>query len=112
LGEATDANLRLGALDLGRRQVVGHPRGDDGVTRGMLGIGLLSDYAFGVVDGALELEPRAQSPLPSAAERIARWHDLPRCPDVPGCVSAQVEPGDGVRFRLRAGASSPGAQTY
>jgi len=112
LGEATEADLRLGALDLGRRQVVGHPRGDDGVTRGMLGIDLLSDYAFGVADGALQLEPRAPSPLASAAERIGRWHDLPRCPDVPGCVSAQLEPGDGVRVRVRAVASTPGAHRY
>jgi len=112
LGEATDADLRLGALDLGRRQVVGHPRGDDGVTFGMLGIDILSDYAFGVADGALQLEPRAPSPLPSAAERMGRWHDLPRCPDVPGCVSAQLEPGDGVRIRVRAVASTPGAHRY
>jgi hypothetical protein len=78
----------------------------------MLGIDLLSDYAFGVADGALQLEPRAPSPLPSAAERIGRWHDLPRCPDVPGCVSAQLEPGDGVRIRVRAVASTPGAHRY
>jgi len=113
LGEATDAALRLGGVDLGRRQIVGHPRGDDGVTRGYLGLDLLADYAFGVPDGAaLELEQRAQSPLSSVRERIGRWHDLPRCPDAPGCVSAQLEPTDGVRFRVRVLASSPRAYRY
>jgi hypothetical protein len=113
LSDATDADLRLGGLDLGRRQIVGHPRGDDGVTLGYLGLDLLADYAFGVSDGAaLELERRPSSSLPSVRERIRRWPDLPRCPDVPGCVSAQLEPTDGVRFRMRALASSPGAYRY
>ena len=112
LGEATRAELRLGALELGQRQVVAHPRAPEGPTRGMLGLDVLSDFAFGVSDGALELEPRAASPLTSAPERIARWPDLPRCPDLPGCVAAALEPTAGVHVRIRVAATAPRAQRY
>jgi predicted aspartyl protease len=114
LNAATRAELRLGALELGQRQVVAHPRATGGPTRGMLGLDLLSDFAFGVTDGALELEPRAPSPLTSAPDRLARWLDLPRCPDQPGCATAQLEPsaGVGVHVRIRIAATPPRAQRY
>jgi hypothetical protein len=118
LSEATRADLRLGALDLGPRQVVAHPRATEGLTHGMLGLDVLSDFAFGVTDGALELEPRAASPLTAAAVRVGRWKDVPRCPDLPGCVAAEIEPtagvgaGVGVDVRIRVAATAPRAQRY
>ena len=116
LSEATQADLRLGELDLGQRQVVAHPRSTEGPARGMLGLDVLSDFAFGVTDGALELEPRAPSPLTSAAARVARWRDLQRCADLPGCVAAGLEPSAGVgaavHVRIRVAASAPRAQRY
>lgn len=107
LGEATDADLRLGDIDLGRRQVVAHPRMADGPDAGLLGLDLLSDYAFGVSSGAFELAPRASSPFAAATDRIARWRDLPGCAGVLGCVAVQLEPAATVRVRVRAAASSP-----
>lgn len=112
LGEASDADLRLGDQDLGHRPLVAHPRVPEGPDRGMLGLDLLSDYAFGVSAGALELVPRAPSPLAVAAERVGRWRDLPRCPGLPGCVTAQVEPGPGAGVRVRTAASSARAWRY
>jgi len=106
LDEATDAVLRLGETDLGRRQVVVHPHGNDGLTRGMLGLDVVGDYAFGVTDGALVLAPRAPTPFAAAPERIARWRDLPSCPGVPGCVSVQLEPAERIRVRVRSSVSS------
>jgi predicted aspartyl protease len=112
LGEATEAAVRLGDLELGRRQLVAHPRAPDGPDRGMLGLDLLSDYAFGVSAGALDLVPRAPSPLASARERIGRWRDLPRCPGLPGCVAAHLEPGAGVRIRIRVAGAAARGQRY
>jgi hypothetical protein len=112
LDEATDAVLRLGESDLGRRQLVAHPRGNDGPTRGMLGLDILSDFAYGVSDGALELARRAPSPFAGAPERVARWRGLPRCLGLPGCVTAQPEPAAGFRVRIRTAASSPGPWRY
>jgi hypothetical protein len=112
LGEASEADIRLGGEDLGHRPIVAHPRALEGFDRGMLGLDLLSDYAFGVSAGTLELVRRAPSPLAVAAERVERWRDLPRCPGLPGCVAAQVEPGAGARLRVRTAASSPRAWRY
>ncbi|HEY7373890.1 MAG TPA: aspartyl protease family protein [Polyangia bacterium] len=112
LGEASDADVRLGDQDLGRRPIVAHPRAPEGSDRGMLGLDLLSDYAFGVSAGVLELVRRASSPLAGAAERVERWRDMPPCPGLPGCVAAQVEPGTGARVRVRTAASSPRAWRY
>lgn len=112
LADATDADLRLGDIALGRRQLVAHPHAFEGPDRGMLGLDLLYDYAFGVSAGALDLIARAPSPLASAGERVGRWRDLPRCPGVPGCVTAQLEPVAGVRVRVRVAASSVRGQRY
>jgi predicted aspartyl protease len=112
LGDATDADLRLGDLDLGRRQLVGHPRMPEGPERGLLGLDMLSEYAFGVSAGALDVVRRAASPLATTSDRVARWRDLPSCPGVPGCVAAQLEPGGDVRVRFRVVASSRRAQRY
>ncbi len=112
LGEATDAELRLGERDLGRRQLVGHPRRTEGPDRGVLGLDVLSEYAFGVSAGALDVVRRAASPLATARDRVARWGELPRCPGVPGCVAAQLEPGGDVRVRVRVVASSRRAWRY
>ncbi len=112
LGEASDADIRLGDQDLGRREIVAHPRAPESSDRGMLGLDLLSDYAFGVSAGALELVHRAPSALVGAAERVERWRELSRCPGVPGCLAAQVEPGPGIRVRVRAAASSARAWRY
>jgi predicted aspartyl protease len=108
LREATDAVLRLGQTDLGRRQVVVYPRGGDRPTRGMLGLDVLSDFTFGVTEGgAFEVVPRPRSPLAGARERVGRWPELPVCPDLPGCIAARLEPGPGVQIRIRVAASSP-----
>jgi predicted aspartyl protease len=112
LGEATDADIRLGDANLGRRQIVAHPRAPQGTDHGALGLDLLSDYAFGVTGGALELVRRPPSPLAVAAERVGRWRDLPDCPGVPGCVAAQLETAGAVRVRVRSAASSPRAWRY
>jgi predicted aspartyl protease len=112
LGEATEAEIRLGDQALGRRQIVAHPRAPEASDRGMLGLDLLSEYAFGVSGGALEIVRRAPSPLTVAAERIGRWRDLPSCPGLPGCIAAQLEPAGPVRIRVRVAASSPRAWRY
>ncbi|HMF39916.1 MAG TPA: retroviral-like aspartic protease family protein [Polyangia bacterium] len=106
LTEATEAALRLGEADLGRRQVVAHPREADESMRGMLGLDVLSDFAFGVSQEALELARRAPSPFAAVPVRVARWHDAPNCPDVPGCVHVQLDQADQVLVRMRSAASS------
>ena len=78
----------------------------------MLGLDVLSEYAFGVSAGALDVVRRAASPLATASDRVARWGDLPSCPGVPGCVAAQLEPGGDVRVRVRVAASSRRAWRY
>ena len=83
--------LALAGSDLGMRRIFAHP-GVQSVGRGMLGNDILYGYAFQVTRAGLALKPRGADLLSSALRRMARWRDLPSCPAVPGCITAEVRP--------------------
>jgi hypothetical protein len=81
--------VALGARDLGIRRIFAHPGGLS-VGRGMLGNDILYAYTFQVTRAGLGLRPRTADLVASAPGRIARWHELPTCAGVPGCLAADL----------------------
>ncbi len=97
--------VALGGRALGVQRIFAHPGGlTNG--QGMLGNDILYRFAFQLTRDGLALRPRPTDLVASAPRRIARWTDLPACPEMPGCVAAELAPGDPadphVRVRFRA----------
>ncbi len=94
--------VALGPQALGRRRIFAHPGGlSQG--QGMLGDDILYDYAFQLTREGLALRPRGSDLLASAPRRISRWRDLPTCPGVLGCLTAELvdAAADVPRLRVR-----------
>jgi predicted aspartyl protease len=110
---AFEGPVALGTLVFGSRRIMALPGAPSDVvpTRGMLGNDLLYTHAFQVTPAGLRLRARAPSPIAGAAARIARWRDLPTCPDAPGCVAADVivraDGAPAVHVQLRAAPPRP-----
>jgi hypothetical protein len=117
LESAFEGDVGLGDRDLGRRAILAYPGAAGGPGDGLLGEDLLSRYAFQVTAAGLKLRPRRAALAEGAAARIARWPDLPRCPDTIGCVAVTPgeAPADGAPrawLRVRLLASFPRAERF
>jgi predicted aspartyl protease len=106
--EAPVALGALGELALGPRRIYAHPGGMS-PGRGMLGNDVLFAYAVQVTAAGMKLRPRAPSVADATGARLARWRDLPSCPEAPACAAAELVPAEGtsdarphVRLRLLA----------
>jgi predicted aspartyl protease len=97
LATAVDAAITLGDISLGARAIPVHPQERIGPAgaHGILGTDILFEYAFQADGDALRLTPRSPSLVDSVKARLSRWRDLPDCPDLPGCVRADITPIEG-----------------
>jgi len=114
LASTVDAAVAIGGHELGQRSIAVLASPAAPSTRGMLGYDILSGYAFQVTRAGLRLRPRTAPLVETVGARVARWHDLPSCPDLPGCVAAApVVPGDpAARIHVRVAAAFPGATRF